>query len=140
MNNILVDTNVLIYAFDETSDFYEKAAEVMQNEDLNLFVTTKNISEFFAVCSKLKLNFAKTLGFYQDLKNNVEIIKPTDQSLNYFEILIQKYQPKGNQVYDIEIASMMLAHDIKSIATANTKDFINVTEIEIYNLSQNNNK
>jgi predicted nucleic acid-binding protein len=135
MNNILIDTNVLIYAFDETSDFYEKAAELMQNEDLNLFVTTKNISEFFAVCSKLKLDFTKTFGFYEDLKDNVEILKPTDQSLNYFENLIQKYQPKGNQVYDIEIASMMLAHDIKSIATANTKDFINVTEIEIYNLT-----
>ena len=50
-------------------------------------------------------------------------------------MLIQKYLPKGNQVYDIEIASMMLANDIKRIATVNTKDFINVTEIEIVDLS-----
>jgi predicted nucleic acid-binding protein len=135
MNNILVDTNVLIYAFDETSDFYKKAAELLQNEDVNLFVSTKNISEFFAVCSKLKLDFSKTFGFYQDLKDNVEILKPTDNSLNHFENLIQKYKPKGNQVYDIEIASMMLANDIKRIATVNTKDFINVSEIEIYDLN-----
>jgi predicted nucleic acid-binding protein len=135
MNNILVDTNVLIYAFDETSDFYKKAAELLQKEELNLFVTTKNISEFFAVCSKLKLDFSNTFSFYQDLKNNIEILKPSDQSLTHFEMLIQKYLPKGNQVYDIEIASMMLANDIKRIATVNTKDFINVTEIEIVDLS-----
>ncbi len=100
-----------------------------------MFVTTKNISEFFAVCSKLKLDFSNTFSFYQDLKNNIEILKPSDQSLTHFEMLIQKYLPKGNQVYDIEIASMMLANDIKRIATVNTKDFINVTEIEIVDLS-----
>ncbi len=63
MNNILLDTNILVYAFDETSDFHPKASELFLNEENNLFVATKNISEFFAVCSKLNLDLNKTFGF-----------------------------------------------------------------------------
>ena len=80
MNNILLDTNILVYAFDETSDFHQKSKELFQNESNNLFVTTKNISEFFAVCSKLNLDLSKTFGFYSDIKENSTILKPTDQS------------------------------------------------------------
>ena len=134
MIDILIDTNVLIYAFDETSAFFIQATGLMKDEEMNLFITTKNISEFFAVCSKLKLDFSKTLGFYQDLKENVSILKPNNQSLMHFEKLIQKYQPKGNQVYDIEIVSMMLANGLKTIATANIGDFKNINEIELIEL------
>lgn len=129
MNNILIDTNLLIYALDETSNFYEQTVGLLQNDEFNLFVTTKNISEFFAVCSKLKIDFSKTFGFYKDLKENVTILKPTDQSLTHFENLIQKYHPKGNLVYDIEIVSIMLANNMTTIATANIEDFKNVEEI-----------
>ena len=68
MNSILTDTNVLIYAFDKSSVFHQKAVELLVGEEDNLFVTTKNISEFFAVCSKINFNLSKTLGFYEDIK------------------------------------------------------------------------
>ncbi len=135
MNNILIDTNLMIYAFDETSNYYEQSVGLLQNDDFELFVTTKNISEFFAVCSKLKIDFSKTFGFYEDLKNNVTVLKPTDQSLSHFEILLQKYHPKGNLVYDIEIVSIMLANNLKTIATANIGDFENIEEIVLFEIS-----
>jgi predicted nucleic acid-binding protein len=68
MNSLLTDTNILIYAFDESSVFHQKAVELLVGEGDNLFVTTKNISEFFAVCSKLNFDLSKTLGFYADIK------------------------------------------------------------------------
>lgn len=131
MINILLDTNVLIYTFDETSEFHKKSAELFLNEENNLFVTTKNISEFFAVCSKLNLDSNKTFGFYFDLKENCSILKPSDRSLEIFETLLQKYKPRGNKVYDIEIVSIMLANELKIVATANIDDFKNINEIEI---------
>ncbi len=131
MIDVLLDTNVLVYAFDKTSEFHKQSAEQFRNEENNLFITTKNISEFFAVCSKLKLDFDKTFGFYADIKEYFTILKPDDLSLSKFEILLKKYHPKGNRVYDFEIVSIMLANNLKKIATANIADFINVTEVEL---------
>lgn len=131
MNNILLDTNILVYAFDETSEFHQRASELFLNDENNLFVATKNISEFFAVCSKLNLDLNKTFGFYSDLKENCNILKPTDKSLDIFETLIKKYNPRGNRVYDIEIVSIMLANELKKVATANIDDFKNIDEIEL---------
>jgi len=54
-----------------------------------------------------------------NLKENCNILKPTDRSLDVFETLIKKYKPRGNRVYDIEIVSIMLANEIKKVATAN---------------------
>jgi len=131
MNNILLDTNILVYAFDETSEFHQKASELFLNDENNLFVATKNISEFFAVCSKLNLDLNKTFGFYSDLKENCNILKPTDKSLDIFETLIKKYKPRGNRVYDIEIVSIMLANELKIVATANINDFKSIDEIQL---------
>jgi len=131
MNNILLDTNILIYAFDETSIFHQKSKELLLDEENNLFITTKNISEFFAVCSKLNLDLDKILGYYSDLKENCTFLFPTDESLDSFETLIKKYNPHGNRVYDIEIVSIMIANEINKIATVNVEDFKNVTEINV---------
>jgi len=44
MSKILVDTNVFIYAFDESSQFHKKTVAILENEENELFTTTKNIS------------------------------------------------------------------------------------------------
>jgi len=131
MNSILLDTNILIYAFDESSEFHQKSVELFEDEENNLFVTTKNISDFFAVCSKLNFDLNKTLGFYTDIKENFEILKPSEYSLTIFESLIRKYNPRGNRVYDIEIVSVMLTNSLTKVATANIGDFSNIDEIEV---------
>jgi len=99
---------------------------------LNLQTTTKNISEYFAVCSKLKLDKEKYFGFYQDIKNNIEMLYPTPDSLAHFESLLVKYEPKGNQVFDMEMVSVMLANNIMGIATINKKDFEHISEIRLF--------
>lgn len=129
--NLLIDTNVLIYALNKDSDYYNSSISIFSNPDYNLFITSKNISEFFAVTSKLKIPFRTSLNFYEDLKIYTEILFPTEKSLLLFEKLIQQYQPKGNQVFDVEIVSIMLDNDINLIATFNKKDFVNITEVQI---------
>jgi len=66
-----------------------------------------------------------------NLKENCNILKPTDRSLDVFETLIKKYKPRGNRVYDIEIVSIMLANEIKKVATANIDDFKNIDEVDL---------
>ena len=134
MIDLLIDTNVLIYAMDEKSMYNQIAQEILLNSNHNLFITSKNISEFFAVTSKKKIAPEICLDKYFQIKTVSTILFPSESSLSIFENLIRDYHPKGNQIYDIEIVSIMIANDISHIATFNKKDFIHITEIKILEL------
>ncbi len=135
MIDLLVDTNVLIYVFDEGSMHHQIANSILLNPNYKLFITTKNISEFFAVTSKIKIDHQRCLNFYLDLKSNFTILFPSLESLFHLEKLIQQYHPKGNLVFDLEIVSVMLANEIQQIATFNQKDFLNINEVQLLKLS-----
>ncbi len=54
-----------------------------------------------------------------------------NESFNHFIEIIKQYNIKGTQVYDMEIALIMLTNGINTIATFNHKDFKEIAEIEI---------
>lgn len=56
---------------------------------------------------------------YNEIKNNIIILFPTVKSLKTFEQLNEKYQPKGNRVYDVEIVSVLISNNVTNIATVN---------------------
>ncbi|MEO6905699.1 MAG: PIN domain-containing protein [Ginsengibacter sp.] len=132
MNNVLIDTNILVYGFNEDSIYHERSKRLLSDPLSSLFITSKNISEFFAETSKLKADLQLALIYYFDLKLNSTLFFPTKKSLFILETLIKKYQPVGNRVYDFEIVSMMLDNDLIDIATFNRKDFISITEIRLF--------
>ncbi|TAN00121.1 MAG: PIN domain-containing protein [Chitinophagaceae bacterium] len=134
MIDLVLDTNILIYALNYDSVNYNSAITFFLNPNYKLFITSKNISEFFGVTSKLKIPYSSSLTFYKELKNNLTVLFPSEKSLLILETLIQQYQPKGNQVYDIEIVSIMMANNIKYVATFNQKDFKNIHEIQILDI------
>lgn len=134
MINLLVDTNVWIYSMDKSSIYCQSAKSIFINPNHNLFITTKNISEFFAVTSKKKIDTQSCLDTFNEIKSSSKILFPTEHSLSIFEKLIQQYQPKGNQVFDVEIVSIMLDNEINHIATFNQKDFVDITEVQIFEL------
>ena len=131
-NNRLVDTNILIYAYDSNSIFHSKATAFLQDANIDFYVSSKNISEYFAVLSKQGQPYSKVLLFYQDIIRQSTVLFPNKNSLQIFEVLLQKYQPRGNRVFDIEITSIALAHGINTIATINEKDFNQITEISLH--------
>jgi len=131
MNKLLIDTNVFIYDIDKSSKYHNPANEIL-NSDKELYTTTKNISEYFAVLTKLELNYEKILSYYLDIKRNVNILYPSKKSLLLFEELLEKYRPKGNRIYDIEIVSVMASYKIPLLGTFNLKDFTHIDEIDIY--------
>jgi len=116
---------------DKSSVFNQPAKSILSNPDYNFFITSKNISEFFAVTSKRKISYESSSNYYEEIKNKAAILFPTERSLSILEKLIQQYQPKGNQVFDMEIVSIMLDNEIKHIATFNRKDFSTINEVQI---------
>ncbi|MFC2087148.1 type II toxin-antitoxin system VapC family toxin [Bacteroidota bacterium] len=131
MSKLFVDTNVFIYDIDKSSKYNAEANKTL-NSVYRLFTTTKNISEFFAVLTKMDVNRDSILAYFQEIKENVEILYPDRNSLELFENLIRKYEVKGNQVYDLVIVSIILSHNIKLVSTFNRKDFSGIKEVEIY--------
>jgi len=87
MNKILIDTNVFLYDLDKSSLHHKKASEILFS-GVSLVTTSKNISEFFAVTSKVKADFISVWNYYLEIKHNVEILFPSMRSLEIFEKLI----------------------------------------------------
>ena len=131
-NNVVLDTNILIYYLDKSSIHNKYSKDIVKNSGFNFCLTTKNISEFCAVLSKIKdFEYSDIEKELNNLLNSFMILYPNEYSLNIFNSLIHKYKPSGNRVYDIEIVSIMLAYNINKIATVNTSDFKDIDEVEI---------
>lgn len=129
--DILLDTNILVYAIDKGSPFHLQAVALLHNQNFNFSVTTKVISEYFAVCSKLGIALSDAFTLYRSVCQNTQILFPTANSLAIFEGLLQKYQPKGNRVFDLEIVAVAVANQVPEIATKNVQDFAGITEIAV---------
>jgi len=134
MNSVLLDTNILIYSLDKSSSFHEESVHLLKNSTFQLFITTKVVAEYFAVCSKLVIDSSVILGFYGELRKNSSLIYPNADSIVIFEKMIVKYKPKGNRVYDLEIASVAAAYGIDFLASFNRDDFKDIDEIKLLSM------
>jgi predicted nucleic acid-binding protein len=67
----------------------------------------------------------------EEIIQGIEIVYPTQESMAIFLDLMNRYQPKGLKVHDLEIISIGLANGVSEIATFNTKDFKSVKEISL---------
>jgi len=132
MTDLLLDTNIFIYAYDSSSPFHARSAALFNSPHLRLFATTKNITECVAVMTKLDYPKAHIEQLLEDISNNIIVLYPSAASLQIFEMLFKKYAPRGNRVFDLEVASVMLANGVVSIATINTADFVRFDGIELF--------
>ena len=137
MNKILVDTNVLIYLVDEDSQFFKPARNLISDTSLNPYTTSKNLSEFLAVMTRIpknSLSINDALTVIKEFNTVFNILYPTKASCDILMDLLKTYQPAGLQIHDFEIAGIGLANGINRIATFNRKDFIRISEIDLYPL------
>jgi len=126
----VIDTNILIYYFNELSEFCNFSRDIINSNPENLYIVQKSLSEFVAVLSKIGMDEIINNEFVKII-NKFNILYPDDLSTEIFVELIKKYNPKGNKVYDYEIASVMLANDIKNIVTVNANDYKRIKGIKI---------
>jgi len=132
MTKVLIDTNIFIYDLDKNSKFHSEANKLLNSEN-ELYTTSKNVSEFICVCTKLSIDYNIIEKYIEDIFSNLTILYPTPYSLEIFLELTKKNKPNGNRVYDIEIASIMIDNQILNIATFNMKDFEMIENFKTYN-------
>ena len=133
-NSILVDTNILIYAIDEDSKFHHSASKLLLDSNLNIFTTSKNITEFLVVLTRhsdIHLSIKDCLEILESLLENLIVLYPIPKTTKVFYELLKKYNPRGLWIHDVEIASIAIAYGILTIATNNVADFIRIKELTV---------
>ncbi len=136
MNKLLLDTNVLIYSIDEGSKYFNKA-QSMLSERYELFTTSKNISEFLSVITRIPSNplpLHDALLIVEDFTKIMTILYPNEESFIIFQKLLKNYKPTGLKIHDYEILSIGIANHVTTVATFNEKDFREVKEIQLYSI------
>jgi len=134
MNNVLLDTNILLYAIDEESKYFKSVQRLLDTDTINFFTTSKNISEFLSVITRIpnsSISIEKALYILNDFQNSFRILYPSEESNVIFIDLLKKYKPYGLKIHDYEIISIALSNKIKNIATINKKDFDRIEEIKL---------
>ena len=134
MNNVLVDTNILVYSIDEDSIFHFKSNNLILSSEYKLYTTSKNLSEFLVVLTRgieVPVSIKDALISLEDLIMNLTVLYPSNDSYERFKELLKKYQPKGLKIHDFEIMSIGLENNISKIATMNKNDFEDIEEIEL---------
>jgi len=134
MNELLLDTNILVYAVDEDSKFYTQTRSLFDKKDFELCTTSKNLTEFLAVttCTKIPaLSIDDALGVVEDYVHALTVFYPNEQSFARFRELLLKYKPTGLRIHDFEILSIALAHQVEKVATFDIKDFSGIEEIKL---------
>ena len=137
MSKVLLDTNILIYSIDENSIYFEQSQNILQNTTLELYTTSKNLSEFLAVLTRIpdnSISVNKALIVIQDFIDISFVLYPSEKSFSIFKKLLQRYKPTGLKIHDFEILSIALSNQINTIATFNKKDFNEVKEINLFPL------
>lgn len=129
---VLIDTNILIYASDESSVFQEKARRFLEKKlpFKNLCLTIQNLTEFYAIVTNPKrvknsLNQNQAIRAIKSYLNSglFQIIIPKPATVFRITALLDKYLIKNREIHDLHLAAVMMDNEVKTIYTADTKIF-----------------
>lgn len=134
----LVDTNVLVYAYDKSdSKKHFVANKLLQkcwNREINYAISVQNLAEFFFIVTEkiknLELNIAKQI--VKDIirfPNWIVVNYNKETILNAIDIKIMN----RNTFWDALIIATMLENSVFNIYTENEKDFNNIKNITVVN-------
>ncbi|MEK6898948.1 MAG: PIN domain-containing protein [Nanoarchaeota archaeon] len=123
----LVDTNILVYAYEATeSERKNNAIKILEkcyNNEITLAISNQNLAEFSVVSlKKLKLEASKIKEIISDISqfSGFKKIKYSEKTVISAIDLTKKYTMS---FWDALIAATMIENNITNIYTENEKDF-----------------
>ena len=137
---ILIDSNILIYAFDkdekEKNLIAKDILERVANKEIDIFLSTQNLSEFYynvikKIKEPLEATEAKEIIYELISLSNVNVLKIAENNILSAINLSIEY---GISYWDALIVSVMKENNIYSIITENEKDFKKIKWLKVVNL------
>jgi predicted nucleic acid-binding protein len=140
--DILIDTNVLIYATLKNDKRYKTAQSILLEHTEytgNKYTTTQNLGEMYPNLTGPKMsepdppNIAK-----EKIESIAGLPEITVLPLTYDIVslaleLSQKYSIRRQKYFDMQIAAFMLRYSIPLLLTENTSDFTRIDRINAVN-------
>ena len=137
----LIDTNVLVYAADKTSEFYLSAKNIRDlgiSGKENLCICPQILEEFFAVITDSRRvknprdpkEVIEELEKYIKSQNIVKIYPKEDTLVRTIDFL-KKYNIRKQEIFDARLVATMLSNSVSRIYTFNKEDFTKYKEIKV---------
>ena len=136
MTKILIDSNILVYAFEKDNPekyFQTQRAIAELNLDFQVFISVQNLAEFSCVClEKLKKPLTG-----EEIKEKVKKISTSFQTVSYSEktvsIALELFDKFDIHFFDALLAATMRENGITQIMTENEKDFKKIPWVKVIN-------
>ncbi len=135
----LIDTNILVYAYnDAESDKHKIAKGLLEkcwNKEVSYAISSQNIAEFFRIMTE-KIQNPLDIGITEQIIK--DIIKFSNwQVINYDENTILKAVSMHKQIkknfWDLLIIATMIENGVFKIYTENIRDFSQFNNIHVIN-------
>ena len=137
----ILDTNILVYAADLDSPYYEKAKK-LRDDGLrgngSLCICPQILCEFYATITDSKRTSApwsqdKALSEIKKyyLSTNILMIFPNFNIMEIIIDLLGKYDVKRQDIFDLKLVATMISNRIRHIYTFNQQDFAKFKEIDV---------
>lgn len=139
---LLFDTNVLVYAHNKKSKYFNVAyslLKIVQEGKLKAVVAHQNLLEFYAIVTnpdRVEKPLSQTQAkreVQNYLGSRFNIIQPNEKTLGLFIELLRAKRVRNREVFDCYLVATMLSNGVKTIYTANEKDFQKYPEIRAAN-------
>ncbi len=135
--NILLDSNILIYAINKDSPKCQKAQSFIIEYQNKLVVSHQNILESFRILTHSKfsnpMKSRNALDAINRIVDKISIIGPSIETYYITRELIYKNNLEGNRIFDAYIVATILSNKVFIIATDNEKHFKIFEKISVYN-------
>ncbi len=138
----LLDTNILVYAADETSEFHAPAKQLRDRGvqgDIPVAISPQILFEFFAVITNFRRvtqprspqEAREEMEKYLHA-NAIRKISPGEDIINRVLILLQQHpQITRQDIFDGVLVATMQTHGIRRIYTYNRQHFTPFSDIEV---------
>ncbi len=138
----LIDTNVLVYAFNPSAPFHLPAREIVEkalNGDMDAAIADKNLYEFYAIVTDARrvqkpVSIEKAIELIELIQNSqIKLVYSARRTVTKALELAKAYQIFRQEVFDLVLVAIMLENNIQTIVTANDKHFGKIKEIAVIN-------
>jgi len=135
----LIDTNVLIYSYDETQNLHSSSYAFIENAFKGLIsalIAHQNLLEFLAVVTNPKrVEYPlSTGGAFEKIAvyaANLPLISPSVRTFSTFTDLFSRHPLMRERIFDLYLAATALDNGITQICTWNVKHFKAIPELSV---------
>ncbi len=134
VNRLFLDTNILIYATDESSSWHKYAIHslsVARANGIELIVSPQILREYLSVTTRHHAmqgttQFDNIFNNFQEFTKEFHIV---DENRNVLDKLVREILIAGKQIHDANIVATMQTHRIQLLLTHNLDDFKRFTNL-----------